>query len=302
MEEKQSLVESYVPAAAFYEGKREAAGKLFRDRFAVADATRDFSVLAFRGRDLQIGEPISMEQNHRRSVRFAIENGQRVLAETGKGSALFFGDRSFSGLVPVLLLPEPFSDLAACAKLLLHGEIVAIGAVEGREPGKRELNELCLRFSEALAECEGIFSEQSPEQFRRHAARIAAFAGCRADFSALPFDSYELSEADVRKWTLLLLCLFLSLRGAESDEPHFTLREVGRETIFPGVDLSAPQNRKKRQGERFSFLDHPAFRNVELEATPEGLRLSVVLSKAKRQGELSAVAPATRFCFLLEAA
>ncbi len=303
MDQQQGRVESYVPAATFYDGKREAAGTAFRDRFAVVDAQNAFSVLAFRGGGLQVGAPLPISRENILSLQRALAKGERVLIGTENGSALFFGDWMCEGLAPVLLLPQACADLSAAAALTFHNEIITLGTAGAPEPGRREIGELCLRFSEALAGCDRVFSVgEEPERFRNHTAHIAALAGCRADFSALSFDPFALSEVDTRRWTLLLLCLFLSLRGAGGEDPAVSLREVGRETILPGVEFSLSRDANPTTGERFAFLRHPAFRNVKLETTPEGLRLSVLLSRRARPGELCAAAPAVQFCFLLEVA
>lgn len=302
MEKQPSRVESYVPTATFYDGKREAAGAIFQDRFAVVDINEDFLILAFRGKGLQTGSPLSVEREIVLPLRQALAKGERVLIKSADGSAIFFGDWMYNGLVPVLLLPDACASLSAAAVLIFHNEIVTIGTAEPSELSKRELSELCLRFSDTLAECDRVFPKEKPEQFRGHAARIAAFAGCRADFSDLSFDPFPLSEPDTRKWTLLLLCLFLSLRGSSGDEPSVFMREIGREMLLPGVDFSLSRDAGKQTDKRFSFLRHPAFREVELETMPQGLRLSVVLSRRPKQGELCAAAPAVRLCFFLEIA
>ena len=299
MNNRDIRVESYVPTADFYDGKREAAGRAFRDRFAIVDAQNAFSILAFRGEGLQIGKPLLQGQHQ--LLFLHLQSGERVLNKAENGSALFFGDWMWNGLVPVLLLPDPCADLSAAAKMLFRGEIQPLEEEESKI-GKREMSDLCLRFSESLSACDRIFDGQESDLFRRHAAQIAAFAGCRADFSQLSFDPLALSGFDTQKWTILLLCLFLSLRGISGGEPNFSVHELGRETILSGVDFAPSQDAKKQTSERFSFLAHPAFRDVELEATPAGLRFSVVLARRQRPGELQAITPAVRLFFLLEAA
>ena len=300
MKKISSRVESYVPVESFYDGKREAAGKIFRDRFAVVDMNADFSVLAFRGENLQIGEPLALEDKETNFLKFSIARGKRVLAKTADGSALFFGDWALEGLVPVLLLQESCADLSAAANLLLYDRILLLEKQEKSNLSKRELNNLCLHFSETLADCDRVFDEQNAVLFRRHAARIAAFAGCRADFSFLPFDSFALSATDLKKWTLLLLCLFLSLRGMNGEEPTLTLRETGRETLLSALDFAPAKDAEKQIPQRLSFLRHPAFANVEAEPAKEGFRFSVILSQASKPGELRAFSQAMRFCFVLE--
>ena len=297
----RNQVESYVPTANFYEGKREAAGKIFRDRFVIADAENEFSIIAFRGEDLQIGSLLPVEETRVFSLRHALERGERVLTGIGDGAALFFGDWMWKGLVPVLLLRDPCADLSAAAKILCRDDILPLGEFDEKTTEKRELSDLCRHFSESLAECDRVFGAE-PDLFRRHAARVAEFAGCHANFSELSFDLFALSAADLRKWTLLLFCLFLSLRGISAEEPSFSMRELGREMLLSGVDFSPSRDAKKQTDARFSFLRHPVFRDVELETTPNGLRFSVVLARRQKPGEMRAISPAIRFSFLLETA
>ena len=293
-------VESYVPTAAFYDGKREASGVAFRDRFAVVDANSEFSILAFRGENLKIGETIPVLQEQVALLRFYLARGERVMVEVRAGTALFFGDWMLNGLVPVLLLREPCDDLSVAANLILRREIITIGEQKKGEMSKRELNQLCCRFSDSLAECDRVFNVEETEHFRRHAARIAAFAGCRADFSDLPFESLALSMNDTRKWTLLLLCLFLSLRGISGEEPSVLLRDVRWKTILSGINFSTSQDAKKQTSERLSFLQHPAFEGVEAESTPEGLRFSVVLSRRRGENEFCAFSESIQLCFVFK--
>ncbi len=298
---KQKQVESYIPAAAFYEGKREAAGKLFRDRFAIVDLNADFSVLAFRGENLNARESLAVDRKSIPSLRLLLAGGERVLVALPEGAALFFGDWIWKGLVPVLLLRDSYDDLRAAADILRRFEIAFIEKDEP-ETGKRELSEVCRRFSESLNACDRVFDPKGAEAFRSHAARIAEFAGCRAGFSDLPFDSFALFLPDVRKWTLLLLCLFLSLRGVGGDEPTVSLRKTGETTILPGVDFAPLQEKKQKQPLFLSFLQHPAFSDVIAEQTPDGVRFSVTLSRKPKAGELCAVSQIVRFFFLLETA
>ena len=294
-----SKVESYVPVESFYQGKRETAGKLFRDRFAVVDTKANFSILAFRGENLKIGDSLEPEAEHLPLLQFHIARGERVLAKAKEETALFFGDWMWKGLVPVLLLQQSCSHLSAAAKLLMRKDLITFETGESDPISKRELNELCLQFSELLIECDSVFGKSESDQFRRHAARLAVFAGCRADFSNLPFDPFAISSFDTRKWTFLLLCLFLSLRGISEKEPAVTLRDIGREMILSGVDFLPSQDSKRQVPERFSFLNHPAFEDVEIETTPQGLRFSVLLSRSFKPGELRSISESVRISFLL---
>ena len=294
-----SKVENYVPVESFYEGKRENVGKLFRDRFAVVDAKANFSILAFRGENLKIGSSLELDPEQLPLLQFHIARGERVLAKAKEGTALFFGDWMWNGLVPVLLLQESCARLSVASKLLMRKDLISFESEENDSISKRELNELCLQFSELLIEYDGVFGKSESDQFRRHAARLAAFAGCRADFSNLPFDPFTISSFDTRKWTLLLLCLFLSLRGISEQEPAVTLREIGREMILSGVDVLPSRDAKRQVPERFSFLNHPAFDDVDVETTPQGLRFSVVLSRYSKPGELRSISESLRFSFLL---
>ena len=258
--------------------------------------------MAFRGENLEIGAPIPVLPEQSALLRFYLARGERVMVEIREGTALFFGDWMLEGLVPVLLLRDRCGDLSVAANLMFRKEIVTIGTPKAAEQGKRELSDLCRRFSSSLAECDRVFDASETDYFRRHAARIAAFAGCRADFSSLPFESLALSLNDTRKWTLLLLCLFLSLRGISGEEPSVSLREVRWQTILSGIDCAPSQDAKKQTEQRLSFLRHPAFEGVEAEATPKGLRFSVVLSRRRRTDELSAISESIQLSFLLETA
>ena len=82
-------VESYVPVAAFYEGKRELAGEAFSDRFAVLEWNGvDLRVLAARGKDLAPGTVLPLSREDAACLRDAVWDGAAVLLPCG---AILFG-------------------------------------------------------------------------------------------------------------------------------------------------------------------------------------------------------------------
>lgn len=296
---KRSEVESYVPTAAFYEGKRELPGEEFSDRFAVLDPADAFRVIASRGEKLTAGAilPVSKED-----ADFAMRmtgEGKRVVLLSAVGVLFLFGDAAANGLIPALLPEGEADDLAESIRLLGRTDwIFAPSVAEKRtDQGKRahRVSEVCRNLATDLAKCERLFQRKSNESFRAHCAEVAAFAGCRADVRELPTGMFPLDESDQKLWTVLLLCLFLSLRGAGAEGPTVRMKETGRETLLTGMEYHPNRDSAKRDPERLTFLQHKAFGAVELEKTAEGYRFSVVLrSRTAGTQTLRAVTSRTR--------
>lgn len=294
-------VESYVPVAAFYEGKRELAGEAFSDRFAVLEWNDvDLRVLAARGKDLAPGTVLPLSREDAACLRDAVRDGAAVLLPCG---AILFGKAAEDGLIPALF-PEGETDLLAQAVPLLGwpGLRTAPSLAEnGPMNAKRAhaVSEVCRELAGSLARCERLFDPARAERFRAHCAEIAAFAGCRIDVGELPAGNYPLSRHDGRIWTLFLLCLFLSLRGASAQGPTLRMREESREMLLTGVDYRSNADSGKHDAERFAFLGHPAFADVKPEKTKEGYRFSILL-RSGQTDVLRSVSMATRVHFALD--
>lgn len=302
MENPNSRVESYVPTAEFYEEKSEMAGKLFGDRFAVVDRQNDFAILAFRGENLAVGQKLPFDREWCRFLEQKLASGKRVMIPAEGGTALFFGDWNYAGLLPVLLFDAPASELAAAVELMPCGGEIALPEGLNRQPGEaRRIHLLCRDFAASLSSCERVFGAMKTHSFRQQVARIAEFAGCRGNFEGLSAAAFPLTFQDLRKWTILLLCLFLSLRGASEKMPACSMREIGRNKIFGGIDFYPSQGRKSEEN-RFPFLCHPAFADVELQGSKGELRLSVLLSQKSENFALQAQSEQIKFSFLLEIA
>ena len=299
-------VESYVPAAAFYEGKRELAGEAFSDRFAVLDLNGAAPViLAARGRDLAPGAILPLTPEDRLCAEDAARNGGSVLIPSGVGAALLFGDAAADGLIPALF-PEADADLTAQAfSLMDRPEWRVSPSFAKREitTAKRAhaISEVCRDLAEGVAACERLFDPERAARFRSHSAEVAAFAGCRVEFGEMPRGKYPLSGYDRKRWTLLLLCLFLSLRGASAKGPTLRMREESRDRILTGMEYRSNADTAKRDPERFAFLDHPAFRDIRPEKTRDGYRFSLLL-RSDQTGGLRSVQIETRVRVVLTAA
>ena len=285
---RKTDVESYVPTAAFYEGKREMPGEEFSDRFAVLDPADAFRVIASRGKRLAAGAILPVSETDADFAMRMIGEGKRLILPSAVGVLFLFGDAAANGLLPALLPEGEAGDLAESIRLLGRTDwIFAPSVAEKRtDQGKRahRVSEVCRNLAVDLANCERLFRQGRNENFRAHCAEVAAFAGCRADVRELPTGMFPLDESDQKFWTVLLLCLFLSLRGADAEGPTVRMKEIGRETLLTGMDYRSNRDSAKRDPERWNFLQHQAFGAVELEKTAEGYRFSVVL-RSKTAGE-----------------
>ena len=299
-------VENYVPIGTFYEGKREIAGEAFRDRFAVLEFGRELRVIAARGEALSVGTVLSVDPANAVFLNRALSEQRRVLMTCGFGMVMLFGDMMASGLIPAWF-PEGDADaLADAAKLLGRNDLTLLPSLretDGREGNRsRSVSEVCRYLSEELAKYDSVFSKRKSDDFRLYCAEVAALAGCRVDVRDLPVGEFPLCESDRERWTLFLLCLFLSLRGANAEGPVFSMWEIGRHTVTTGMAYRSTDDSRKLDGDRFAFLEHPAFREMALERTEEGYCITATLGRYDPSGVLRAISVSERFVFLLRSA
>lgn len=277
-------VESYVPVAAFYEGKQELAGRPFSDRFAVLDAERNFCALAMRS-ERPAGTVLHPAEN-RAFLREATESGKNVLAAAESGAVVLFGRASVSGLTPAWFPAGSFCEFAGIPARVGRADLLfsplAQSMVGSAGKSLRGREEIFRQFAGELIRCDSILNGLSTD-FRLRCAEIAALAGCRADVRELPVGDFPVAEADRRLWTVFLCCLFLSLRGADAKGPTFRMRELGRQTLITGMEYRSNRDSERSDPARFAFLDHPAFRRIQSERTENGYRLSFALTRSAGQ-------------------
>lgn len=303
---KTQNVENYVPIETFYKGKQTIAGDVFRDRFAVLEIGGGLRVVAARGEAISADETLPVSSRELAFLTAALAEGKRILFPSEVGVSVLFGDAMSHGLVPALFPNGDPTTLVNAVRLLGREDLTLFPSLQTAEErkGKRGLSmqEVCRELSHGLAWCDRVFSVRDDAELRLHCAEIAALAGCRVDVRALPIEDFAVCESDRRRWTLFLLCLFLSLRGANAEGPAFSMREIGRQTLTAGVEYRSTDDSRKRDGERFAFLDLPAFRGMELEKTEEGYRITATLVRRDPSGVLRANSALERCVFLLRIA
>ena len=301
----QPTVENYVPIEDFYREKQMPATDAFCDRFAVLSWGQAFRVVASRGEGLSAGAvlPVDPEENVGH-LRQTLADGKRVIVQTAVGAAILFGDLYEGGMIPALFPNGSSEDLATACGLLGRKELVLSYAFEkaarkGAGTHSRAVFDLCRGLNETLNRCDRLFCQKEPYDFRLHCAEVAAFAGCRVNTGELPMGDFPICASDRCRWTLFLLCLFLSLRGASAEGTKFRMEEIERQTLTTGMEYRSNRDSRKTDTERFAFLDHPAFEGVELERTDEGYRLAVTLKRQEPSDVLHAISVSQRMVFAL---
>lgn len=298
-------VENYVPIEDFYREKQMPAGDGFCDRFAILEWDGAFRIVASRGEELSQGAVLPVDPEEDLGLlRQMLSDGKRVIVQTAVGAAILFGDLYEGGMIPALFPSGNSEDLATACGLLGRKELVLSygfekAARKGSETHSRAVFDLCRGLSETLNRCDRLFSSKEPYDFRLHCAEVAAFAGCRVNVGELPMGDFPICEADRRRWTLFLLCLFLSLRGASAEGTNFRMEQTERQTLTTGMEYRSNRDSRKTDAERFAFLDHPAFDGVELERTNDGYRLAVTLKRQEPSGVLRAISISDRLVFAL---
>lgn len=295
-------VESYVPIDTFYEGKQAVAGDALCNRFAVLEFSCGLRVVAARGKGLSVGATLPVNPRETDFLKSALAEGRRILFLSDVGVLVLFGDMMIHGLVPALFPIGDPATVVNAVRLIGRRDLTLSPSIQTvEEKGKREYStqEVCRKLSEGLVQCDRVFSNRKNAELRLHCAEVAALAGCRVDVRELPIEDFTVCEADQRKWTLFLLCLFLSLRGANAEGASFSMKEIGRNTLTAGMDYRSTVDSRKRDGARFAFLDLPAFRGMELERTGEGYRVTATLALYDPNGTLRANSARERCVFLL---
>lgn len=265
-QETNAEVEARYPSSAFYEDRKEES---FSEGLAVVDLNDGMRMLAARGIGYLSGEKLCLRGTDAAGIPARLAAGERVAVPTDMGSAILFGDLMPGGLIPAVLLNRKYDAVVYALRLLGKSELAAIPPAKNTHPGRAD--ETCQLLFRLFLACDRLFQPPEEMDFRRHCAQLAAFAGCRTDVLSLSRSPLPCDPSERKRWTLFLLCLFLSLRGAGPDGPRFEMREKN-ETVLAGIDFDKAPDRP-RENKRFLFLRHPMFRDMKLERTGTGWRI-----------------------------
>lgn len=289
---RKEEVEAGYPSSAFYEDREE---DLFAEGLAVVDLDDRFRILAARGIGYLSGENLAIAEDATDELCARLDRGERAAVPTDKGSAILFGDLMPGGLIPVVLLNRKYDEIVYALRLLGKSEWAILPPRKGTHPGRAD--ETCQTLFRIVSACDRLFCPPAGMDFRRHCAGIAALAGCRTNVLALPRTVLPQDRTEQKKWTLFLLCLFLSLRGASNEGPRFRMREENG-SVITGIECDK-EPQKPRENKRFLFLRHPMFRDMQLERTETGWRMEGSF-RGSPSPALAAVSRTARMILYLE--
>ncbi len=275
-------IDSYVPASRYLDGKDALPGRECHEDFALSAPARGYRLYAARGPRLHAGQRLELPEEERRFLESGLTL-HRWIAVCAQGGVAIFCTELFeaTGLLPVILPEGDPAMIAQCLGYLGRQDTVmsrAVGQLSGRASGRPEDCYAMLR--EQLDACDRIFRPGKEPDFRLHCALTARFAGCRADATALPAEPLPIAPADWLRWTALLLCTFLTLRGESAAGPALQLGQSDVRAFR--LQLLHTSERKTAGSGRhpFGFLELPCFSGMTLRHTGATWLLECELPRA----------------------
>lgn len=275
-------IDSYVPASRHLDGKDALPGRECHEDFALSYPAREYRLYAARGPRLHAGQRLELPEEERRYLESELTAHHRIAVCAQEGVAVICTELfEATGLLPVILPEGDPAMIAQCLGYLGRQDTVmsrAVGQLSGRVSGRPEDCYAMLR--EQLDACDRIFRPEKEPDFRLHCARTARFAGCRVDATALPAEPLPIAPADWLRWTALLLCTFLTLRGESAAGPALQLGQSDVRAFR--LRLSHTSERKTAGSGRhpFGFLELPCFSGMTLRHTGATWLLECELPRA----------------------
>lgn len=275
-------IDSYVPASWHLDGKDALPGRECHEDFALSYPAREYRLYAARGPRLHAGQRLELPEEERRFLESGLTVHHRIAVCAQGGVAVICTELfEATGLLPVILPEGDPAMIAQCLGYLGRQDAVmsrAVGQLSGRASGRPEDCYAMLR--EQLDACDRIFRPEKEPDFRLHCALTARFAGCRVDATALPAEPLPIAPADWLRWTALLLCTFLTLRGESAAGPALQLGQSDVRAFR--LRLSHTSERKTAGSGRhpFGFLELPCFSGMTLRHTGATWLLECELPRA----------------------
>ena len=289
-----SRISSYVPESLFLDQKDEAHMRVCREDFVLVDPANGYRVVAGRGKGIcegEIFEPLrKMPKAEREFMERALARHRRIFLQGRDGPILVFGELlAASGLL--LVLCPRFDVLSVRRGLLLlrKNEFACSEKLEEHAPTPRRGDvSVCDCLQEIFYYLDRILLPSKDTALWTSAALIANFAGCRADFGAMPAESVALLPHDRLRLSAFLLCLFLSMRNQS------IAASVRGELSESAVSISALPI--VPQGESFArsdfFLRLPAFRDISLRMGEGGFAVQARFCRSTETLALHSLVPA----------
>jgi len=261
-----SRIRSYIPEPLFLNRKDEAHMRLCREDFALVDPACEYRVIAGRGKDVCEGEvfaPIrSLPKSERDFLERALARHTRIFVQGQEGPILVFGELlTASGLCLVLCPRFDTESVRRSLSLLQRTEFVfSLGSDEKVPTPRNGDGAVCDYLQEVFYYLDRMLSASDEVRLWTSASLIANFAGCRADFDAMPSDLVSMLPLDRLRLSAFFLCLFLSVR--QEAVAACAKGELSDEEVLIRVSPLAPT--KEMHACTYRFLRLPAFADISL--------------------------------------
>ena len=287
---------NYIAEKEFLDGKTTLLCRECRESMAILEFGNRFRRLAFRGDGFRDefrpkAADVDFLMRHGQTSRVALRINGRVYVTLPD-----FSDMGLFASFSPDSNPRQFA--GACSRFgrsdLLFAPSMNTDVCKPKSPSAED----CLTLSEQFYYCDRITSPEPDADFRLHCARVAAFAGCRADVRNVPMGYFPLPRRETARWTAFLLCLFLSFRTDSRSAPAFRMQRVEEDRLVVSVSHTPGENQHSDVDGRFAFLAHPAFQSFRLCRVPEGFWLEVTLPLRSTEPALCAPCPAMPLTFL----
>ena len=284
----ESEIRAYIPEADCRKGKKETGDVLFYEDFGVLNPAT-YELVVARGLYISAGKEICLTREEQDFLEWNIGSYPAV-AVRWKDSVLVFlrGFYSTTGLLPVVL---PHGDPGAIAFWLVNVGFPTVRCSLGvvrMSAGQSVGCELLQRLEGSMSQFKRVFNPPLREDFRFHCALIARLAGFRADVTSLPTGHYPIEEESLGRWTMFLLCTFLSLRGDSSTKLELSYADRA-DFHLRLVHLSEYCTKRKFSIKPFyPFAGLSVFSDYRLLPTKNGFVLEAVLHRAHTSDMLSA--------------
>ena len=304
-------VESYIPELLYFQNKHQSGTRRIREDLAVLDGAQDLCVLAGRGRIPRQGEPLAalcgLPREELSFLRRALPSSRCVALLGASGVVLLFSE--LLGESGMLLAVLPHAEAGDCLRALSYIEepitlSPALSALTPTDPDEETvelLREIFFYTSRILNKTANVGSWT-------RILLLANLVGCRIDETSLPTQELPVASRDLAGLIAFLFCVLLTLRqrdgrvGALCDVP-----EKDRHYVYRVSFESLPDRKEKPSDVAFRhtdfpFLSHPAFRNISLQGSADGIQLEMILPQAAPAVPMLRSAPPAFFCLRIQLA
>ena len=176
-------IRSYVPERWLLEGKQVPTCRAFCEDVALLEASEEGRILAYRGRDLAVGESffasVGIEREELDFVFTSLATHARVLFQSRRGPILLFADVLPTARRLLAVLPHlEGQETAMALSVLGRVEVAVSGSFGGFCTACAPDEHACRVMAELLFDLDRIFNNCNVRSFSDYFRLIFEFAGC----------------------------------------------------------------------------------------------------------------------------